>query len=235
VKRALLLDMDGVLVDTRESFDRAAQLTVGHYLGREVALAEIEAWRARGGYNDDWDLSCAMIREGGREVARGEMVERFKGFYWGDPKGSGVVRHERWMLDRAVAEQMRGRFPLGIITGRYTDEVEFALARCGMRELFGSVIHRDRVKHPKPDPEGIFKALSELGCESAWYVGDMIDDYRAAQAAAVDFIALCRPGGDGSRWKKLSVTPVLGHVHEVWDYVRGGVVSKGNPESASIR
>lgn len=65
---AIVFDMDGVLVDTRESYDRAVVLTVERYLRDVFAtrseLATTEAARRLrhgGGFNNDWDLSYALL------------------------------------------------------------------------------------------------------------------------------------------------------------------------------
>ena len=51
--------MDGVLVDVSESYRATIQATVKHFTGLEPTHEEIQDWKNRGGWNDDWALSHA--------------------------------------------------------------------------------------------------------------------------------------------------------------------------------
>jgi len=67
----LIFDMDGVLVDVSRSYRKAIQKTVRIYfetcLGREkghgnlVTQEEISLFKSIGGFNNDWDLTSALI------------------------------------------------------------------------------------------------------------------------------------------------------------------------------
>ena len=66
---ALLLDMDGVLLDTRPSFTAAVVLSarrcaampgLGASPGQDWGEAEVEALRLAGGFNNDWDGAAAV-------------------------------------------------------------------------------------------------------------------------------------------------------------------------------
>ena len=62
---ALLLDMDGVLLDTRLSFTAAVVLSARRCaaapgLGAGWGGAEVEALRLAGGFNNDWDGAAAV-------------------------------------------------------------------------------------------------------------------------------------------------------------------------------
>ncbi len=61
--------MDGVLVDVTESYRATIQATVKHFTGYEPTDAEIQDWKNRGGWNDDWQLSHRLIQERGGDSA----------------------------------------------------------------------------------------------------------------------------------------------------------------------
>lgn len=67
---AVLFDCDGVLVDSRESYDRAIELTVLHFLSRMLGLEVsrgfpihrfVEALRRTGQFNNDIDTTATII------------------------------------------------------------------------------------------------------------------------------------------------------------------------------
>ncbi len=68
---ALILDMDGVLLDTRRSFTLATLLSARACaqrpgLGEEWSAAEVERLRLAGGFNNDWDAAAALCLLGPR-------------------------------------------------------------------------------------------------------------------------------------------------------------------------
>lgn len=57
---AVLLDMDGVLVEVADSY-RAAIVGTAKEFGVTVTMKDIDAAKARGGANNDWVLSRRLI------------------------------------------------------------------------------------------------------------------------------------------------------------------------------
>jgi HAD superfamily hydrolase (TIGR01548 family) len=57
---AVVLDVDGVLVDVADSYRRAVVETVQRVHGETVAKADIQAFKDAGGFNNDWKLTDAV-------------------------------------------------------------------------------------------------------------------------------------------------------------------------------
>lgn len=76
---------------------------------------------------------------------------------------------------------------LGLFTGRSRRATEIVLKKLGFREMFDILLTGDDTTKPKPDPEGIEKALELLSAdkESSLYVGDFDVDILASRAAGV--------------------------------------------------
>ena len=49
----LIFDVDGVLVDVRETYWRSALETVRYLTGKRVTYAELHTWKSKPGFNDD--------------------------------------------------------------------------------------------------------------------------------------------------------------------------------------
>jgi phosphoglycolate phosphatase-like HAD superfamily hydrolase len=56
--------------------------------------------------------------------------------------------------------------------------------------MFSPVIGADDVSHGKPHPEGILRIREMVPHNRVWYIGDTVDDARAAKAAGVPFIGV---------------------------------------------
>lgn len=188
----LVFDMDGVLVDVTESYRETIQRTVEHFSGRRVTRHEIQDWKNRGGWNDDWALSHALIREGGREIEYQSVVDYFNGIFHGNGS-DGLILRERWIAREGLFDRLAGRFQMAVFTGRLRWEAELTLQRCAPGLRFTPIIGTDDVARPKPDPEGLLKICNRSSARSQWYIGDTVDDARCARQAGVPFIGIAAP------------------------------------------
>ena len=56
---AVVLDVDGVLVDVADSYRRAIVDTVERIHGRTIDVADVQRFKEAGGFNNDWELTDA--------------------------------------------------------------------------------------------------------------------------------------------------------------------------------
>lgn len=70
---ALVLDIDGVLVDVEDSYRRAVVDALDRVYGETIAFEDVQAFKEAGGFNDDWDLTHAAALF---LLARREGLER---------------------------------------------------------------------------------------------------------------------------------------------------------------
>jgi HAD superfamily hydrolase (TIGR01548 family) len=215
----LVFDMDGVLVDVRESYHRTILETVRHFTGRPVSLAQVQHWKNRSGYNDDWKLTTDWIRSlGGGETYR-EVKRQFERFYWGK-NGAGNVARERWLLRRPLLGRWAGLAELAIFTGRNRRELAHTLERFGVAHCFRRVVTVDDVKRPKPDPEGLLRILDGGDPAKALYLGDHIDDALAARRSGMTFIGVLPRNSHArrlrtERLRSAGAKIILGNVNEL--------------------
>lgn len=105
-----------------------------------------------------------------------------------------MVAHTALLPGAAGAVRaLKGRgLRLGIVTTKFRYRIEAVLARDGLADCFDTVIGYEDVSAPKPDPQGLRRALDRLGVipEAALYVGDSLVDARTAQGAGVPFVAV---------------------------------------------
>lgn len=197
--KILLFDMDGVLIDVSRSYHEAVRATVRHFAKCEISDGEIQDHKNRGGLNNDWDLTLAVLEKRGVSADRREVVEVFQALYRGNDF-DGLIRNEDWQMDRAVLESLAGEFRLGIVTGRSAVETRYTLRRFDVASFFSVVITMDDIPpdRGKPDPLGIRLALARLGGEGrGFYAGDNVDDMKAALGAGLIPLGIV-PAGAGS-------------------------------------
>ena len=190
--------MDGVLVDVRGSFRTAVRETVRHFAGVSPSSEAIQAKKDAGGFNNDWVLTDALIREAGGEVAFEDIKAQFNGLYRGDDF-DGLIAGEPAAICTATLEALADRYALALVTGRPEEDAEWTLQRFGWDALVPVVVGMgQQAGREKPDPYGLTLALDALGVDpgEAVYAGDTVDDVTAARAAGCLPIGVVPPGFD---------------------------------------
>jgi len=187
--RILVFDMDGVLVDVSESYREAIQQTVGRFTGKRVTRADIQEWKNRGGWNDDWALSTAMIRAQGVDAAYKAVVEYFQSIFHGDGS-NGLILRERWIARDGMLERLNGQFQFALFTGRLRWEAELSLRRFAPALRFEPIVGAGDVPNHKPAPDGLLQICKLAPHAVLWYIGDTVYDARSAKAAGVPFIGI---------------------------------------------
>jgi HAD superfamily phosphatase len=190
-KDLVIFDMDGVLVEVSESYRETIQQTVEHFTSHRVSRETIQEWKNRGGWNDDWALSHALIGSFGVEVAYQNVVDHFQKLFHGDGT-NGLMLRERWIAENGLFERLKESMHCAVFTGRLRWEAEMTLGRFAPG-IFDPVVGADDVSHAKPHPEGLLKIRESVRHQRVWYVGDTVDDARSARAAGIPFIGIASP------------------------------------------
>lgn len=229
----IIFDVDGVLVDTRGSFQRTTLETVKFFSGKRVTRRELHRWKNRPGFNDDWKLSTAWVKALGRNIEYEEVKRKFVEIYWGK-NGKGNVAQEKWLLPAANLRRLSKLAELDIFTGRIRRELDYTLDRWRTRDLFHKIVSVENVKRPKPAPDGLLQILDGRDSSSALYVGDNVDDALAAQAARVPFVGILPRGSEerrqrGTRLRELDALAILSNVNELEGWISRRVGRKIPP------
>jgi histidinol-phosphate aminotransferase len=191
--QALLLDMDGVLVDVSESYRQAIR-GAARAFGVDLNDADVSAAKAEGDANNDWVVTQRLLARRGVQAELAEVRARFEELYQGTPQRPGLWRLERLIPHREWLVDLARRLPLGVVTGRPRPDAERFLRDAGLGGVFQALVTMGEAAAPKPDPAPVRLALERLGVERAWMVGDTPDDVRAARAAGVVPLAVLAPG-----------------------------------------
>ena len=199
---SVLFDMDGVLVDVSGSFRRVVEDTFAHYAGRGLPAGEVQRWKDRGGFNNDWVLTHALLADAGRDVPYDEVVAEFQRRYVG-AAFDGLIATEPSLVRTETLAALYDRFGgLALVTGRPEADAHWTLRRFGWDRFFPVVVGMgQQAGREKPDPHGILLALDALADHNGTahdparcaYLGDTGDDMRAARAAGMRGLGVVPP------------------------------------------
>ncbi|MFQ5693357.1 MAG: HAD family hydrolase, partial [Nitrospinota bacterium] len=176
---AVVFDQDGTVVDSMEVIYRAFVNTVRRFAHREVSRGELLAAM---GPPEEKMLERRLPKD-----AFPEAVEFFFGHYERPEAGAGAGGGVRLFpgMEEALDRLREGGVRLGLFTGKGRQGTRSAFGGLNLGRWFTATVTGDDVERYKPDPEGVFKALSELGvpAERALVVGDSPYDVLAGRAA----------------------------------------------------
>jgi HAD superfamily hydrolase (TIGR01548 family) len=194
--QAILFDLDGVLVDVSCSYRRAIQQTVLFFTGKEATSGEIQQLKQQGGYNNDWDLTEAILKQRGKSFTKKQIINNFQELYLGTKAKPGLIVNEKWLLPKNQLEMLHTHYLLGIVTGRPKQETDYVLTKFRVEKFFNATIVMENypAEKAKPDPYPVQLALEKLGVKQAVYIGDSVDDIVAAKRAGLKAIGCIPPG-----------------------------------------
>jgi HAD superfamily phosphatase len=202
-RAVLLFDIDGVIRDVSGSYRRAIVETVHHYSGLRPRAETIDALKAEGCWNNDWQASLELLRRNGLGTAGqpplpafADLVEVFNAFYFGgDPEGDpaawrGFIGAEPLLVERGLFEALSAAgIAWGFVSGAEPPSARFVLQqRLG---LVDPPLIAMGEAPDKPDPTGLLRLATTLleplalGAEAppVAYLGDTVADVLTVQRA----------------------------------------------------
>ena len=198
--RALLLfDIDGVIRDVGGSYRLAVAETVAHFSGWRPTPETIDALKADGRWNNDWDASLELLRRRRSRQpnlslpSRTAVVEVFSGLYFGRDDGgtvsreprrwTGLIRQEPLLVNRAFFAALSGAgIGWGFVSGAEPPSARHVLEdRLGL--LQPPLVAMGDAPD-KPDPTGLLRLAEALAARAhvplahlpMGYVGDTVAD-----------------------------------------------------------
>jgi HAD superfamily phosphatase len=185
----LIFDVDGVLVDVRETYWRSALQTIRHLTGKIATWEEFHRWKRMPGNNDDWRMVSRWATALGVPTTYDHARLAFSPFYWGKDGRPGNVEKEKLLVTPKSIERWAQGRELNLFTGRTRQEFTWTFEKWPAVRSFRTIITKDDAKK-KPSPEGLKIILAGRDPKTALYLGDNIDDALAAKAARVPFLGI---------------------------------------------
>jgi phosphoglycolate phosphatase len=181
--KAVLLDLDGTLLDTVLDLHAAANGMLAD-LGRPpVAVEDIRAYVGRGIPN-----LVKRVLAGKLEAADDpapppdDALTSFKKHY--EHFNGRAAKPFPGVLDGLAALKAKG-FPLGVITNKARAFTLPLLERTGLAPFMSVTVSGDQLPKPKPDPMPLVWACGRMDVSPAdtLMVGDSVHDFKAGRAA----------------------------------------------------
>jgi HAD superfamily hydrolase (TIGR01509 family) len=180
---AVVFDLDGVLLDSEEIWDRAREELAKERGGRWHDRAQRDMM---GMSSKEWSRymhDVIGLEEPPEEINR-EVVRRLTEFY----------REELPVIPgaREAVERLAARWPLGLASSSNRELIDLALELLGVKHLFKATVSSEEVERGKPAPDVYLEAARRLGVEPtrAAAIEDSHNGILAARAAGMHVVAI---------------------------------------------
>jgi pyrophosphatase PpaX len=192
-----LFDFDGTLAYSEHAYRAAFLHSIERHTG--VLPNEVE-------FKDFWNVTPhEVLRRYGDELLE-EMLASFEEHYY-------ATHHQHLIAYDGVEEllshlQAQGA-RVGIVSLKPRRAGDLELDIIGLRRLIGLAVWGDDVENPKPEPDGVLRAMADLGADarSTLVIGDSPADIKMGQAAGTQTAAAM--WGGSSRERLLDALPDL--------------------------
>ncbi len=182
--RALLLDFDGLIVDTETPIFEIWQDVFRRH-GQELRL---EDWERALGTQGGYDPALHLKELTGASLDGGALEDETRRRHWAACRGQPLLPGVRERLDEAQALGLG----LAIASSSSSDWVGTWLDHHGIRERFGAVCTREDVARVKPEPDLFLLAAArlEVAPGACLVFEDSPNGIRAASRAGMRSVAV---------------------------------------------
>lgn len=182
--KAILFDMDGVIIDSEPLHAAAFKATLLHH-GKDLTDAQYKEYFAGKTDKDGFERYFESINETvDLALIMNEKTQKYLQI--------SAKQLEAYPGVISLIKELSVTHQLALVTSSSSAEVDVALQTLGITNAFEVVISADDIKNGKPDPEGYVKALEQLAVakEECVIVEDSPSGVKAGKAAGVDVIAV---------------------------------------------
>eukprot|EP00039_Didymoeca_costata_P028177 m.20251 g.20251 ORF g.20251 m.20251 type:complete len:603 (-) comp6786_c0_seq2:959-2767(-) len=200
---AIIFDMDGVLADVTLSQHVAIIKTAALY-GVTIGEEDIGRVKARGNANNDWQVTVDLINETNHSppAQLDKVTEQWEAIYQGTDNQAGLWECEDLLVSKPMLKAVAKKIPVAVVTGRPRLDAERFLKQHGIEDCVKLMVCLGEAAS-KPDPAGVLLAMKKLNITKAVFVGDTVDDIRAAVGAGICPLGVPPPTADTEETRNL--------------------------------
>lgn len=177
--KAILFDMDGVLIDSHDAWFDIFNATLKNFGFDTILVSKFD--------EDVWGINFAKTAA---KYFPGKRIEEIREYFYKifDKFIAKVKKIKN--VDKTLKYLKNKNLKLVVVSNGQSNLVKKLLEKIDIKKYFNLIIGGERVKDGKPNPEIILIACNELKLKPSEtiLVGDTIYDKQAAEAAGCGFI-----------------------------------------------
>jgi phosphoglycolate phosphatase len=179
---AVLIDLDGTLVDTVYDLHAAVGLVAKRYGLSAPSVEEVKSWIGKGSRQL---MSRLLEHQRGRSSQDVPVEQALAVFYEAYESVNGLYARPYPDVIAALKAMRQAGLPIACVTNKVQAATDLLLEKLGMTSYFDIVLGGVEGRALKPHPDVLFAACAAFGADAARAVmiGDSENDLQAARAA----------------------------------------------------
>lgn len=213
--KAVLLDLDGTLLDTLGDIAAAANAMLEDMGHPPLAHTLLATFVGKGSRNM---VERTLTAAGGARTPPAEAdITRGHELYQAHYRrinGHQAQAYPGVMTGLSAFRQ--ARLKMAVVTNKPTEFTHDLLVRKGMAHFFDAVVCGDTCEQRKPDPMPVLHACQQLAVapEGTLFIGDSINDALAARAAGTDVVIVPYGYNEGRDVHDLDVDAIVASIED---------------------
>ncbi|MBL7073966.1 HAD family phosphatase [candidate division KSB1 bacterium] len=224
VLQAIILDLDGVIVDSEPLYRRVEEEQFARY---GIWFTDAE-WASFKGIGEKKLYDYSVREHGFKEDFQEYLTQKKQRLI------DSFARELRLFPDALdFIGRFQGRYRLALTSSSEREVVDFILKKFYLLDVFRIIVTGSDITHSKPHPEPYLKTVKGLGLkpEECIAVEDSVNGIRSVRAAGIKCIAITTSFGRDALQEANEVVDNMGGIteillHSLWD---------GGGEEAELR
>ncbi|MBO8176182.1 MAG: pyrophosphatase PpaX [Bacillus sp. (in: Bacteria)] len=206
----LLFDLDGTLIDTNELIISSFIHTLNHYYPDQYKREDVLPFMGP-------PLADTFMKIDSERVD--EMIERYRKYNL--ENHDLLVKEFDGVYETIQALHEQG-YKMAIVSTKIRDTVIKGLRLTKLDKFFDVVVGLDDVKHAKPDPEPLQKALQQLGStpDEALMIGDNSHDILGGKNAGTKTAGVAWSAKGKEYLAQFEPDYILEHIQDLFDILQ---------------
>lgn len=216
--RAVLIDLDGTLLDTVPDLAAAADAMLAELGRRPLGPAMVATFVGKGLPN--LVRRCLAVEGEPSSAEHAAAMDIYLRCY--ERTNGAATRVFPGVIEGLEAMKRMG-LPLGCVTNKSARFVAPLLARMGLADYFGVVVSGDTLAQRKPHPAPLLHLCEALGVAPAETVliGDSVNDAQAARAAGCRVFVVPYGYNEGGDVRELDCDAIVSSLAEAAERIAG--------------
>lgn len=216
--RAVIIDLDGTLLDTIPDLAAAANLMLRELRKPALPVDLVRTFVGKGIPKlVERTLEEADCQSDPEAFSRAlSLFER----HYADVNGRHTTIYPG--VREGLELLARQDFPLACVTNKSMRFTEPLLAMSGLQRYFAQVVAGDTLSRKKPDPAPLLHACAGLGVvpEKMLMIGDSVNDAQAARSAGCPVFCVDYGYNEGEDVRSLDTDAIVGTIEEAVGLIR---------------
>jgi phosphoglycolate phosphatase len=219
--RAILIDLDGTLLDTIPDLAAASNAMLEELGAVSLPVSAIATFVGKG--TENLVRRCLSDSRVGMPTDPATVENALSVFNRHYHRINGDAAQLYPGVEEGLAAFRAQGARLAVVTNKPTEFTLPLLERSGLAQWFDAVVCGDTCERKKPDPQPLLHACDLLGCSpgEALAIGDSVNDALAARAAGITVLAVPYGYNEGRDIHELDIDGIVFGIHEAARWAAG--------------